>query len=617
MRSRTFTIVFAAIFLTAVAAGSIGTILYGYSTYTHYVDPYSYVPVGSVSSISGMGMTPVARYAVIFVLDGVRADIFYNTDKPYIDSLTWANYTNVQCSTLTSVSKVGYSVITSGVNSSESQVIGNDYEGIFKGDSLWADCIRHSNTTAVVGSSWWYDMFNPWLNYSVTYTSSTPWEPTTIVNTTNGVTHTYSPPGYYSDSLVAINASHIVTTYTPKFMVVHFSDTDEYAHKYGSVSTQYANAIVSEDTYIKWILGNYSTAGILAQTLVVVVADHGHVGIGGHGGTEPEVLHVPLLIRGPGVNPAVYAEPKHQNSIAPTVAALLGWEVPSDASGTVLFDSLSFSVQQVAIYRINLAAIRLAQATTQVNKMGYLADYKDQLDQAKLDLQNANISYLGTSYATARDTAFISEDISRSVLSSSWNVKVSDEVTWNAILATTVVGAIAILVALLFYKWRDKVKGTVSDEGQFLGITVLSISIYFVFLMAATWFTGWKFSASYFPESATDFIIRAFVPVLIAFIPSALVFILLVRYLNEKTKKSSGFRTITWAVVFFVIVSLVYESVFAFFITINGPGLPWFALSVSQALQYFYVGVSCMAFAVIALITFLGGLAIGKFFGKR
>jgi len=41
--------------------------------------------------------------------------------------------------------------------------------------------------------------------------------------------------------------------------------------------------------------------GLASETAIVVTADHGHTGRGGHGGVEPEVLAVPLVMAGAGV----------------------------------------------------------------------------------------------------------------------------------------------------------------------------------------------------------------------------------------------------------------------------------------------------------------------------
>jgi hypothetical protein len=612
LKSKTFTIAFTSIFLVLVAGGCLGLILVGYSTYTHYSNPYTYVPTRPASSLVA-NPNATASHAVIFVLDGVRADIFYKTPKSFIGSLSWANWTNVQVNTLTSVSKVGYSTIASGANSSESQVISNDYPDtvLFKGDSLFNDTIRNHGNTSVVGSDWWRDFFQPWLNWSVTYDSSAIGLPTTSMNSTNGGALVNTTFPIYYDSLVAQNAVTIVQKNKPTFMVVHFSLTDEYAHESGSIGPLYANAIKNEDTYIQQIYNEYNTAGILGSTLFVVTADHGHVDVGGHGGTEPEVLHVPLIMRGPGVITGSYSTSAHQNSIAPTVAALMGFEIPSDASGTVLFPCLTLNQKQVAIYRINLAQIRLAQATITAQKMGYSTQLSSYLAGASTYLSAAQASFAANKFVSANGNATSSESTSTSILRTELNSKTTEEIVGHAIPIVGVLVVIALLLAFLFYRYRKKISGAMAEERDFLGVTALSAAMYFVFLGLAILGTNWHFSASYFPDSATAFILSAFIPSLIALIPAGITFLWLMWAFGVDTKGTEA-RSVTYAALFLILVASIYDLAMAFFVAKNGPGLPWYAPNVNEPIQYFFLGISAAAFAIFGLISFLGGLALVK-----
>jgi hypothetical protein len=616
LRSKTFTIVFTVIFLGLVAGGSLGLILFGYETYTHYSNPYSYVPTRPASSLI-TSPNATAAHTIIFVLDGVRADIFYKTHKPFIDSQSWANWTNVQVNTLTSVSKVGYSTIASGVNSSESQVISNDYPDtvLFKGDSLFNDTIRHNGNTSVAGYYWWWEFFKPWLNWSVTFDHTDIGKPTTSMNSTNGgaLVNTTFPVFY--DSLVAQAAVAIVEKNKPTFMVVHFSLTDEYAHhEGGSIGPLYANAIENEDIYIQQIYNAYNTAGILGSTLFIVTADHGHVDVGGHGGTEPEVLHVPLLMRGPGVATGVYSIFAHQNSIAPTVAALMGWEIPSDASGTVLFPCLTLNQEQVAIYRINLAQIRLAQATITAEKMGYSLQLSSYLSGAGTYLSAAQTSFAAKDFMSAISNANSSESASTNILRTELNSKSFEEILSHGIPAIGIIVVIGLLLGFLFYRYRKKISGAIVDERDSLGVTVFSTLMFFIFLALATFATQWHFSASYFPDSATIFIINVFMPTLIAMIPATILFILMLWVFSNKAKRTDA-TAITYMALFFVLVAIGYLSLITFFLIENGPGLPWYAPDVNGPIEYFYIGVSSAAFCIYALITFIVGVVIVKVLG--
>jgi hypothetical protein len=615
LRSKTFTIILTALFLVAAAGGSMVLVLNGYQAYSQYSNPYSYVPVHPASSIAGMGMTPLVNHTVIFVLDGVRADTFYKTDKPSINGYhDWANWTDVQCSTLISASKIGFSVISSGCNSSESTVISNDYVGLFKGDSLWNVTVRHSGTTALVGSSWWYDLFNPYLNYSVVFAESVPGKPTTAVNVTNKGTPVETPLPDYRDSLVSQYAQSIVQKYKPTFMVVHFVETDEAAHANGSLSQSYVNAFKNEDTYIGQILNKYQSAGILNSTLVVVLADHGHVDTGGHGGIEPEVLHIPLILRGPGVIPGTYGTHQHQNTVAPTVSALMGWEVPSDASGPVLFQCLNLNSTQQAIYRIDLASIRYAQTKITLEKMGYLACYQPQMESASRYLDNARGNFTAANYSAATNNAITSESISSAELASSWASKQTEEITGRLLPTMAILVVLALVMAFLIHRYRDKVGAALVRERDFAGVAVVSVALYFLFLAITTALSGAKFSPSYFPDSVTAFILSVFVPTLMAMIPTGIVFVLLIWYVGHRTKATDATLT-TYSALFVVLTTVIYISIITAVVVVNTSGLPWYAPDVILSIEFFYLIISGVAFALFGLVSFLVALGVIKILG--
>jgi len=621
LRSKTFAIAFTAIFFTLFTTSSLGIMLVGYSTYTSYQNPYSYVPIRPASSIPGWGS--YVDHAVIFLLDGARPDVLDRLSKPYIESKTWANFTDVQCSTLLSVSLPGAAVISSGANSTESGVTSNDYDTVFKGDTLWNETLRHGGTTAVCGSDEFQTMFGPWINYSITVNSSMPGEKSFVFNRTNGGTPTVTMLADYRDSIIAAYAGQVVQEYKPTFMVVHLSETDESAHSNGtinldgSISASYAKAIQNDDQYISWVLGNYSAAGIFGSTLVVIASDHGHVDKGGHGGVEPEVLHIVLLMMGPGVKTSAlpYTTPEHQNSIAPTIAALMGWEVPSDASGKVLFEGLNLTPMQEAIYRINLASIRLAQANITMLKTGYSEPYQNSLNGAVLSLNWAKGNYSAADYITANSTAFSSESASRNVLSSLLSAKASAEVSTRIILATEIIIVVAIILALLFYKFRSKVKGVVVIEKIFLLDLVISVTLFFAFLTVNTAVSGWVFSASYFPDSAEAYLGGVLIPTLLALIPTSIIFMTILLYFNKKAPKSDA-RVVAWTAFFLVTITIIYMAGMVWYIARNGAGLPWYAHDVVQAIGYFYVVVSALEFSLSALIGFFGGLGVSRLIGK-
>ncbi len=605
---------YTAAFLLLISFSYIGLLVSGFSTYTSFTNPYSYIPIGPVSSIEGMGAVPLANRTVIFVLDGLRADTFYSTPKPHIESLgNWANYTSIHCSTLLSVSRTGYAVISSGVNSTESGVIDNDVHGVFPGDSLWNTTVANSGTTAVIGSDAWYDMFGPWLNYSLTFTDTEPGSDSILINATTGaVLSRTSVPTYY-DSLVSSYARLLFEEHQPTLMVVHFCGTDEAGHANGTSSASYVNALKNDDSYIGEVLGAYETAGLLNSTLVIVTADHGQIDIrpghAEHGGTEEVVLHVPLIMRGPGVKLGTYGAPAHQNSIAPTIAAAMGWAIPSDCSGTILFDCLNLSSQQVAIHRINLAEVRAAQAGKTVSKMGYLSIYEPELTDCALHLVYSQGNFTAGNWTAASQDALFTQTIAETVLRESWSAKAAEERTLRLeIVVAVAVGAILLAAVII----RGPVARAKSADSEKLRMLLVAITVlaYFGFLYIGLSLFGWKFSASYFFTSVGEFVVMTFGPTFFAIVLGSILLFLLLKAADHVYSAKSNLTT--WATAFVFFVAVVFLLITAYFIVDAGPGLFWFARDADRPIMYFSMVLSYLAFALFAFLGLLGSKIVSR-----
>ncbi len=618
MQGEKRTIVATGIVLVLVSLSSVSLLILGFGSYLNFENPYSYVPTTPQSSIVGTGMIPLANHTVVFVLDGVRADTFYETNKPHIEALSdWANYTDVECSTFLSLSRPGQGVISSGVNTSESKVMSNDYEGLFTADSLWSTAIRNSATTAVVGSDGWFELFEPWLNYSMTFTNTHTGEATSLINKTGTELHQVSLPEY-QDSLVAEYAGLVVESHTPTLMVVHFSDTDTAGHANGTTSESYITALKNEDTYIGEVIRALSDAGVLKSTLIVITSDHGQIdaipGKGQHGGTEPEVLHTPLLIRGPGIEAGLYESSAHQNSIAPTVASVMGWEIPSDASGTVLFDCINFSSMQEAIYRINLAQIRHRQASARAAKMDHLKLVQDQITRAGSYLSDALLSFDISDYSSAITDAISSESESRTVLSIAWKSKIQQEISARTGLSAIV---ILLLAGLLFFLGREPNSPLrrIGDDRVGLAATIVAAAAYLAVFYAVVAVSGWTFSVSTIATSVEGYVMKAFLPPLIGIVFGTAVLVLTERQLRGSNQREV--ESVARTSQFIALTILIQFGVVLIFVVRNGPGLPWYATGVEEQLLYFFLGISTIAFVLYGVIIILACLSISRLQNRR
>lgn len=133
----------------------------------------------------------------------------------------------------------------------------------------------------------------------------------------------------------------LLRTKHPNLFFFEYTITDDVAHDFRSDSEQYAAAVRQVDEEIRRLAAEID----FSNSVLVVTSDHGHVARGGHGGSEPEVLTVPLVMMGKGILPGTVALAR-QIDVAPTVAALLGTEIPADNQGRTLADA--FEVDDAA-----------------------------------------------------------------------------------------------------------------------------------------------------------------------------------------------------------------------------------------------------------------------------
>ena len=142
----------------------------------------------------------------------------------------------------------------------------------------------------------------------------------------------YAPwPGGFSEAGASITAGDA------ELVVMLVGAVDAAGHAHGGVSPEYRVAAEIADHALARVLGRVD----LTQDAIVVTADHGHTNRGGHGGVEPEVTSVPLILAGAGVKPGATAIDARLVDIAPTVAALLGIPAPGHGLGRTLVETLA------------------------------------------------------------------------------------------------------------------------------------------------------------------------------------------------------------------------------------------------------------------------------------
>ncbi|WP_051315716.1 alkaline phosphatase family protein [Arenibacter certesii] len=150
----------------------------------------------------------------------------------------------------------------------------------------------------------------------------------------NGVSKYYEPEhlNYRTSTETLKETADLTVNYIkekkPRYCFVHFDDADQAGHSYGHGSEAYFKAVAKVDTFVGQVLKALDEAGLAGKTLVILTSDHGGIDYG-HGGSTPEEMTIPFIIRGPGVKKN-YVIKETVNTIdnSPTVAFALGIPAP-------------------------------------------------------------------------------------------------------------------------------------------------------------------------------------------------------------------------------------------------------------------------------------------------
>jgi hypothetical protein len=332
--ARTRQVVVAALLLVALGAvGAVRAAISGASFMTdlEIVQP----PLAKIEpAIHEPGTPRLARRVFLVIVDGLRSDKSY--ELPFLDSLRRAGLDLEAQSHYPTWSRPNYVSILAGVPPSASGVRTNHHATPVTLDTLM-DRV-HAAKLQVVTATDYAVLPQLFLRSAVPedididalqdpLASSIIEAPdSTLVSPFDDARYVPWPGGF------AAAGTALVSGGKADLVVLLVSSVDIAGHRYGADSTQYREAAESTDRALARVLGKVD----LAEDAIVVLADHGHTKRGGHGGTEPEVLSVPLILAGAGIDRAGSADDARLIDIAPTVSALLGIAAPGHGLGKTL-----------------------------------------------------------------------------------------------------------------------------------------------------------------------------------------------------------------------------------------------------------------------------------------
>jgi len=294
---------------------------YSWAQVVDYRSPFvSAAPPPGLVSVEPTPAAPLVRRVVLVIVDGLREDVS-RSSMPTLDTLrTYASDISLTVPQ-PSLSFPNWTTILTGAPPEISGVTTNWHSGRELAPTLIETAKAAGDKVIVVGPTDFMGLFGIKPGPGV---SLRPW-----------------PKGGYLSSQLVDDTLRLSKVSSANLIVVHLPDVDEAGHEHGGGSAAYRDVASKVDADIGRLVAGLEGA----STTFVIVADHGHTATGGHGGWEPEVLHVPGVFVGSGVKLGKGTGTLDQ--VAPTVSVLLGLAPPAYADSQALRSVVATSDEAV------------------------------------------------------------------------------------------------------------------------------------------------------------------------------------------------------------------------------------------------------------------------------
>jgi hypothetical protein len=332
-------------------AGHLMSSIYAYRSPLHDSPPKAGEALGA----------PNTRSLVIVLIDALRYDTSMKADvMPFLNQLRSTGASAMMHSRPPSYSAPGYSVILTGAwpDLSDGPAMNLEYVNIptFTQDNLYSAAHRAGLTTAISGFNWFEKLVPQQAVSASFYTAG---------------------EDKLADRQVVDAALPWLRSGQYQLVLIHLGQVD-YAghHEGGPVDPRWNAAANRADNLLQEIASSID----LNQDTLLVISDHGQIDLGGHGGQEPIVLTEPFVLVGKGVLAGNYGDVQMVD-LAPTVAAILGMNIPATSQGH----------PQVAMFNFSLPQVDQINASLSLQQGQLAEDYSAAIDQPVKVVKSSDI----------------------------------------------------------------------------------------------------------------------------------------------------------------------------------------------------------------------------------
>jgi hypothetical protein len=318
-----------------------------------------------------------SRQVVIVLVDGLKAETAGDPQlMPRLFELSKNGAAATMKSRAPSFSQGGYTTLLTGAwpEINDGPIFNLEYDQIptWTQDNLFSAAHRKGIKTAVAGY-YWFEKLIP--RDAVDYSFYTPGE------------------DQAADQAVMEAALPWLKAGNAGLVLIHLDQMDYAAHNLGGAKSAAWNEAAQR---VDGMIGQVAAALDLGQDTLVVVSDHGHIDTGGHGGQDEVVLTEPFVMAGAGVVQTAYRTIQMVD-VAPTVAALLGTNLPADAQGEVLTNVLKLpqsvtnslpaavQAQQTALVKAYAGSLGMTLRDQTLPTGSDVAAYQAVMDQLRND----------------------------------------------------------------------------------------------------------------------------------------------------------------------------------------------------------------------------------------